>query len=39
VRLGRYCRYDLDDVDRWLAGCKVAGRAVAFRSVSPGRVA
>ncbi len=35
VELGRYRRYDLDDVDRWLAECKRPGRPVAFRSVSP----
>ncbi len=37
VRLGRYVRFDLDDVDRWLEACKVAGRPVAFRSVDPVR--
>ena len=35
VELGRYKRYDLGDVDRWLAECKRPGRPVAFRSVSP----
>ena len=35
VRLGRYVRFDLDDVDRWLADCKRPGRPVVFRSVSP----
>ena len=35
VRLGRYCRYDLDDVDAWLSECKQPGRSVVFRSVSP----
>jgi excisionase family DNA binding protein len=39
VELGRYRRYDLEDVDRWLAECKRPGRPVAFRSVSPGRSA
>jgi len=37
VRLGRYVRFDLDDVDRWLSECKRPGRPIAFRSVSPGR--
>jgi excisionase family DNA binding protein len=35
VELGRYRRYDLEDVDRWLAECKKPGRAIKFRSVSP----
>jgi len=37
VRLGRYVRFDLDDVDSWLAECKRPGRPIALRSVSPGR--
>lgn len=39
VRLGRYVRYDLGDVDDWLEACKQPGRAVSFRSASPGRAA
>jgi excisionase family DNA binding protein len=35
VELGRYRRYDLDDVAAWLEACKRPGRPVAFRSVSP----
>jgi excisionase family DNA binding protein len=35
VKLGRYVRFDLDDVDAWVASCKQPGRPVAFRSVSP----
>jgi excisionase family DNA binding protein len=33
LRLGRYVRFDLDDVDAWLAGCKQAGRPVTLRQV------
>ena len=32
VRLGRYVRFDLDDVERWLEECKRPGRPVALRS-------
>jgi excisionase family DNA binding protein len=35
IRLGRYVRFDLDDVDRWLGECKRPGRAIKFRSVTP----
>jgi excisionase family DNA binding protein len=28
VQLGRYRRYDLGDVDRWLESCKSGGRVV-----------
>jgi excisionase family DNA binding protein len=31
VRLGRYVRFDLDDVDAWVARCKQPGRPIAFR--------
>jgi len=31
IRLGRYVRFDLDDVDQWLASCKQPGRPIAFR--------
>jgi excisionase family DNA binding protein len=31
VELGCYRRYDLTDVDAWLAECKRPGRPVAFR--------
>lgn len=37
VRLGRYVRFDLDDVDRWLQECKQPGRPVAFRTINPRR--
>ena len=37
VRLGRYVRFDLDDVDAWLASCKSGGRPAAFRTVNPRR--
>lgn len=32
VRLGRYVRFDLDDVERWLEGCKNPGRTIRLRS-------
>jgi excisionase family DNA binding protein len=35
VRLGRYVRFDLDDVGRWVEGCKQPGRPVAFRTHRP----
>jgi excisionase family DNA binding protein len=31
VRLGRYIRFDLEDVERWLEECKQPGRPVALR--------
>ena len=31
VRLGRYVRFDLDDVEAWLEECKRPGRAIALR--------
>jgi excisionase family DNA binding protein len=31
VRLGRYVRFDEDDVDRWLESCKQPGRPIALR--------
>jgi excisionase family DNA binding protein len=33
VRLGRYVRFDLDDVERWLEECKWPGRPIALRKV------
>jgi excisionase family DNA binding protein len=35
VRLGRYVRFDLDDVDRWLGECKEPGRAITLRKARP----
>jgi excisionase family DNA binding protein len=32
VRLGRYVRFDEDDVDHWLEQCKQGGRPVTFRN-------
>ena len=32
VRLGRYVRFDLDDVETWLEECKLPGRPIALRS-------
>jgi excisionase family DNA binding protein len=31
VRLGRYVRFDEEDVDRWLESCRQPGRPIAFR--------
>jgi excisionase family DNA binding protein len=31
VRLGRYVRFDLDDVERWIEECKRPGRTTALR--------
>ena len=31
VRLGRYVRFDLADVEAWLAECKRPGRPIALR--------
>jgi excisionase family DNA binding protein len=31
VALGRYRRYDLADVDAWLAECKRPGRPISLR--------
>ena len=32
VRLGRYVRFDLGDVEAWLQECKRPGRPIALRS-------
>lgn len=32
VVLGRYRRYDLADVEEWLASCKTPGRPVVLRA-------
>lgn len=32
VRLGRYVRFDLADVESWLEECKRPGRQIALRS-------
>jgi excisionase family DNA binding protein len=34
VRLGRYVRFDLEDVHRWLGECKQPGRSVTFRRIN-----
>ena len=31
VRLGRYVRFDPDDVERWLDDCKRPGRPITLR--------
>jgi len=31
VRLGRYVRFDLTDVEAWLEECKRPGRSIALR--------
>jgi excisionase family DNA binding protein len=35
VHLGRYWRYDLNDVLEWVAQCKTPGRPVTFRRHAP----
>jgi excisionase family DNA binding protein len=35
VELGRYRRYDVDDVRAWLEQCKSPGRPIAFRNRNP----
>lgn len=35
VRLGRYVRFDLADVEVWLASCKQPGQATVLRRVIP----
>jgi excisionase family DNA binding protein len=35
ITLGRYRRYDADDVDAWLASCKRPGRPIRFRTHYP----
>lgn len=32
VRLGRYVRFDPDDVERWIETCKTPGRSIRLRS-------
>jgi excisionase family DNA binding protein len=32
VRLGRYVRFDMDDVQAWLESCKQSGRPITLRS-------
>ena len=32
VRLGRYVRFDLADVEAWIASCKRPGRPIGLRS-------
>ena len=31
VKLGRYVRYDLEDVAAWITACKQPGRPIALR--------
>jgi len=35
IRLGRYIRFDVDDVETWLQECKRPGRRIALRRSSP----
>ena len=37
VRLGRYVRFDLADVEEWLQKCKSPGRTIALRTTKGGR--
>jgi excisionase family DNA binding protein len=36
VRLGRYVRFDRDDLEAWVASCKHPGRPMAFRNYGHG---
>jgi excisionase family DNA binding protein len=36
VRLGRYVRFDLGDVEAWIASCKQPGRSIRLRSTTNG---
>lgn len=38
VRLGRYVRFDLVDVEAWLEQCKQPGRPIMLRLAPPGSV-
>ena len=31
IKLGKYWRYDLADVERWLESCKQPGRTISLR--------
>lgn len=33
VRLGRYVRFERDEVEAWLASCRQAGRPITLRRV------
>jgi excisionase family DNA binding protein len=35
IKLGRYVRFDLDDVAAWLETCKQGGRQITFRTTNP----
>jgi excisionase family DNA binding protein len=37
IALGRYRRYDRDDVLAWVASCKQPGRSVVLRRANPRR--
>jgi excisionase family DNA binding protein len=39
VKLGRWVRFDMADVDAWLESCKRGGRPITFRGQSPRKVA
>ena len=36
VRLGRYVRFELAEVQAWLEGCKQPGRSIRLRSTTKG---
>ena len=38
IPIGRYWRYDLDDVRAWIDSCKQPGRPVTFRRHSPRKI-
>jgi excisionase family DNA binding protein len=35
VKLGRYKRYELADVEAWVESCKQPGRQISFRTATP----
>lgn len=39
VRLGRYVRFDLADVEAWLESCKQPGRRIRLRSDNAAKAA
>jgi len=39
VRLGRYVRFDLGDVEAWLESCKQPGRSIRLRSTDAAKAA
>jgi hypothetical protein len=38
VMLGRYPRYDVEEIAAWIDSCKRPGRPIAFRRQNPRRI-